>query len=450
MKFTDGQSVALDAIESWYSARGIFDGPQDLVFRLFGYAGTGKTTLVEHIVDKLGFRSDVSPNDDDIPASREWVAFGAYTGKAVHVLRDKGIGEATTIHRMMYRPQEKSRMPLMQLEHDLSELRSSELPDATRITLLEQKIAAERKRVRSPSFAFDPQAPVRDASLIVLDEVSMVSRKMAMDLLSFDVPVLVLGDPEQLPPVGGEGWFTDASPDAMLTEITRTDGESPIDRMATAVRVSEPGQPGLGITGMDNGSGRVERLLDDHLFSHDVVLCWRNSVRWALITKIRAALGRQPGMPFMGDKIMILANNPELGVYNGQILRVLGTWPDDPRSPDVWEMAVQEDIDDGEMRMLDVYASGFWNKDGEDDAKDRCRFGGDVAAATFANAITVHKSQGSEWRSVLVLDESPAIRGRTMKTSSGDRSAAHLAARRWLYTACTRASLNVTIAPMGR
>ena len=42
-----------------------------------------------------------------------------------------------------------------------------------------------------------------DADLIVLDEVSMVNERMAYDIESFGVPVLVLGDPFQLPPVRG-------------------------------------------------------------------------------------------------------------------------------------------------------------------------------------------------------------------------------------------------------
>jgi exodeoxyribonuclease-5 len=46
---------------------------------------------------------------------------------------------------------------------------------------------------------FNEQSIVRDAALIVLDEVSMVGDDMARDLLAFGKPILVLGDPGQLP-----------------------------------------------------------------------------------------------------------------------------------------------------------------------------------------------------------------------------------------------------------
>ena len=56
----------------------------------------------------------------------------------------------------------------------------------------------------------------------------MVGDEMARDLLAFGKPVLVLGDPGQLPPVKGEGAFTRDAPDVMLTEIHRQAGESAI------------------------------------------------------------------------------------------------------------------------------------------------------------------------------------------------------------------------------
>ena len=49
----------------------------------------------------------------------------------------------------------------------------------------------------------------------------MVGAAIGRDLLSFGVPILVLGDPFQLPPLKGCGFFTEAEPDSMLTEIHR-------------------------------------------------------------------------------------------------------------------------------------------------------------------------------------------------------------------------------------
>ncbi len=49
----------------------------------------------------------------------------------------------------------------------------------------------------------------------------MVDEALGRDLLSFGTPILVLGDPGQLPPVSGGGFFTEAEPDFLLTEIHR-------------------------------------------------------------------------------------------------------------------------------------------------------------------------------------------------------------------------------------
>src|SRR3954467_2484665 len=87
--FTPHQDSALKAVADWMKAKPGKNGDQP-VFRLFGYAGTGKTTLARHIADGV---------DGD-------VAFGAYTGKAALVLRHKGCADAPTIHSMIYRSRE--------------------------------------------------------------------------------------------------------------------------------------------------------------------------------------------------------------------------------------------------------------------------------------------------------------------------------------------------------
>ena len=90
MEWTAQQDKALVKVNEWLKSK------DQQVFRLFGYAGTGKTTLAHSLA------SDVSGK----------VLFGAYTGKAVHVLQEKGCEEAQTIHSMLYHAQEKSREEL--------------------------------------------------------------------------------------------------------------------------------------------------------------------------------------------------------------------------------------------------------------------------------------------------------------------------------------------------
>jgi exodeoxyribonuclease-5 len=84
MIWTPQQDAALKSVAAWLKQ----GKPQ--VFRLFGYAGTGKTTLAKKIAE-------------DADGS---VVFAAFTGKAALVMRSKGCGGACTIHSLIYRARE--------------------------------------------------------------------------------------------------------------------------------------------------------------------------------------------------------------------------------------------------------------------------------------------------------------------------------------------------------
>src|SRR5262245_25287114 len=176
--FTPHQDAALVAAANWLkTAHG-----HASIFRLFGYAGTGKTTLAKHIAEGVDGK----------------VLFAAFTGKAACVMRSKGCRGASTIHSLIYRPLES--------------------------------------KEEQPSFELWQQAPASNAKLIIIDECSMVDAELGRDLMSFGVPLLVLGDPAQLPPIQGGGFFTDAKPDAMLTEVHRQARDNPIVRLSMDIR----------------------------------------------------------------------------------------------------------------------------------------------------------------------------------------------------------------------
>ena len=144
--FTQHQDEALKAVAAWLKAKpGQGGTPQ--IFRLFGYAGTGKTTLARHLAQAVDGT----------------VLYAAFTGKAALVMRNKGCDNASTIHSLIYRARESG--------------------------------------VEQPSFELWDDAPASKAKLIIIDECSMVDAEMGRDLMSFDCPLLVLGDPAQLPPI---------------------------------------------------------------------------------------------------------------------------------------------------------------------------------------------------------------------------------------------------------
>ena len=86
--FSPHQDQALAAVSDWLKEKPGKGNRQ--IFRLFGYAGTGKTTLAKHLAGHADGK----------------VAFAAFTGKAALVMRSKGCFGASTIHSLIYRARE--------------------------------------------------------------------------------------------------------------------------------------------------------------------------------------------------------------------------------------------------------------------------------------------------------------------------------------------------------
>lgn len=417
MELSPQQTQAVERVSGWWN------GSRAEPFRLFGYAGTGKTTIAKTIVESLGLDRHI---------------YAAFTGKAAHVLRSKGCEPASTIHSLIYLPRARARSRLRELR---ARLDITPISDRVAIDRIKSEIRSEELRLATPSFLLRTPAESRltSAPLLVVDEVSMVNERIGRDLTGFNVPLLVLGDPAQLPPVEGEGWLTNHDPDHLLTEVHRSALDSPVTRIATAVRHASVGDGRYGVRGTDEDSGRVRDLVRADLDLFHQVICGTNATRWQAIHAVRSLSGKGRGEPpDSGDRIIVLANNSDADVYNGQQFKIISCSP----AGDHYDLYVESDT--GEDRELSVYRYGFTGPDGERRARLQGGFGPTVAA-TFAHAVTVHKAQGSQWPRVLVIDES----GVFVRMASGTPSARFLAGQRWLYTAVTRASEQVIICNPG-
>ena len=360
-QWTREQERALQEVARWLETAG---GPQ--IFRLFGYAGTGKSTLARHVAEHV----------------EGLVAFAAFTGKAALVMRSKGCENARTIHSLIYR--------------------------------------ASDTETEEPTFELNDESDAARARLIVVDECSMVDEELGRDLLSFGKKVLVLGDPAQLPPVKGGGFFTEAEPDVMLTEVHRQAADNPIVRLSMIVR--EGGRIEQGVY----GETRVLRrdALDPALITGaDQVLVGMNKTRRAYNGRLRELRGFSGAQPQSGEKLVCLRNNRKKGLLNGALFTVKSAGA--LRRGKI-RMLVAPEEGEGKFLRVAVIPQFFESVEGEIPyalRKDSDEF-------DYGYALTVHKAQGSQWDNVALFDESFAFRE-------------HRA--RWLYTGVTRAAQRLTL-----
>lgn len=397
MKWSPVQQRALDEVGRW-----LRDG-SDPVYYLAGYAGTGKTTLAKYLAQS---------HDGT-------VLFGAFTGKAASVLRSKGCDGAMTIHQMIYHVSERSGATLRKLQRDLEAAIAMDDP-MERIDKLQRLVNEERKKMKQPAFSVNPDAPASEASLIVIDECSMVNERMGEDLLSFNTPVLVLGDQAQLPPVRGGGYFTNQKPNLELTEIHRQARDNPIIDLATRVRRGETLPYG------NYGDSRViQKIEPEDALTHDQILVGTNKTRRKINLRVRELSGLPglEGVPWAGERIVCLRNDHDAGLLNGEMWRVLDVQAVD--GCDQIGLTIKSEAGDS---VLDVVAHRHHFEGREEEMCPWIRRS--AQEFDFGYAITTHKAQGSQWGSVLVFDESRMFRS---------------SKKQWLYTAITRAAERVTV-----
>ena len=219
------QIFALYKLEHWWNES------TKQVFEISGYGGTGKTTLVRYLIERIGLTD-------------KEVLFVAFMGKAASVLSRMGL-PAKTIHSTIYN-----------YEKVLARDENNKIifNDKGKPKLIGKFVKKEKldKKIK----------------LIVLDEGSMVDEKTGLDLLSFGIPTIVLGDLNQLPPVFGKPFFLQ-NPDVTLTEIMRQAEGNPIIFLEQQVLNDKPLK--IGVYG--NSAVISKNDIDEYYFREtDIVL----------------------------------------------------------------------------------------------------------------------------------------------------------------------------------
>ncbi len=410
---TSDQEQAKKLIAEW------FENTDNQVFVLAGYAGTGKTFLIDYVVRHV-LQLEIGSE----------AVFVSPTGKAAANLVKNGT-VAGTVHSLIYVRDEE--------EFDVDE--NGEIVEKKELTFVKREKIDEKIR------------------LIIIDEASMVNESVLRDLLSFNVKCLFSGDVAQLPPVSGTCPLM-RNPNYEMTEIVRQAADNPIIRVATMAREGQTisyGNYGDKVCVIRrNALSAKER---QRLFlKADQIICGRNKTRTEINAEIRQYKGiaAEKLLPTEGEKVICTLNDWEKPLDKHKkfylVNGIIGRAHDVQESfDDLATMQFQTDFSDNEVKV--PFDTGIFTQNeyrhfyGERamtlsngtvvhegnfallhkfrvvSEEPICRF-------EFAYAITCHKAQGSEFDFVIVFDESWAF--------SEEKN-------RWLYTAITRAKEKLLI-----
>lgn len=298
------------------------------------------------------------------------------TGKAASVLRRKTGLQVSTIHAAFYQLVEQSR-------------------DKTGRVRLRFDVSHERGQLAD--------------KIVLIDESSMISHEMARDIINTGAKIVACGDPGQLPPVTGARYFNHAN--VTLQTIHRQALESPIIRQAHRVRNEQHC--------MDDGEAfqvLKRGLTGDEMLAADVILCHTNATRYAANLHARNVRGLIQPNPQVGEPVMCLKNAQQFGIYNGAVYTLTAPFLDG--DCDIWI-----DVDGSNTKIPWVTFNGMRSA-----VPDHVE---PLTSFDFGYAMTVHKAQGSEWASVVLIDEY----FRRQERAS------------WLYTGITRAAEKIIVTP---
>lgn len=381
---TPDQLRAMDQVMDWWKLK------KGGYLTLGGFAGTGKTTLTAELRNKIRIEND-----------KTRVAFCAFTGKASQVLKNTLVSRegkklkdnVSTIHSLIYSP----------------------------IINDSKKVVGWTKKEEI------------EADLIVVDEASMINRKVWDDLKSFRIPILAVGDHGQLPPVG-ESFNLMENPMIRLEKIHRQAENNPIIKLSMMARnegkipVGKYGDDIRKLSRYESETGyEIEEILqgnrDDLL-----ILAGYNKTRINLNKAIRNYKGYESEKPEVGDKVICLKNNWQKNIFNGMSGKIASIFPIMEKLWEAEYYEVEIEMENGMIYDGRIKANQFGNltNDNKDVSVKECDF------FDFGYALTVHKAQGSQARKVLLFEE------RFPKMSDDEW-------RRWLYTGITRAEKELII-----
>lgn len=328
------------------------------IFTYSGPPGSGKTSVIGLFFEMNNIRD------------YEYITC-AFSGKAANVLAMKGL-PAKTIHSLIYN------------------------------VIMDREEKDDGTFIYKPSFVLREHLANRELKYIVVDELSMVPDNIMEDILSFGIKVIGMGDINQLPPVFGESSYM-LRPDFCLTQIMRQEEGSPIIQLCQMILHNEHIDYG------NYGDSRVMRTLPndiDWINDYDMILCNRHKTRDGINSFIRKEIYKRGLDPEIGDKIMCKQNVWDRTSYGTFLTNGTIGFIDDIFEESATKNKVNIDFradfsnycvfQDVPMDLKFIRGSYEERKDAGMSAYIKFE---------YANAITVHSSQGSQYDRILYIDD---------------------------------------------
>ena len=356
-----------------------------------GQAGTGKSSIIPYIMERQS------------PYSVKVVA---YTGKAVVVLKRKGIVSACTLHSFLYKP----------------------------------KAVEDANGESHVEFINKEKGDFYGVSLVIVDEASMVDRSMFERMNELPFKVVYIGDHFQLPPVKDDFNIME-KPDFVITKILRQLENDPI------IQLAEMARNGKNIPyGKYGKSRKMFGIKPEWLPLYSQIITWTNNKKDEINDAVRILKGIKGITPLKGEKMIIKVNHRGKNVFNGQMIYLISDailskrqykikFIDELAHDDIIAAAKAGPPTTAKATLrlskedLEKYKKPYDGKNVEDYRKYKALR--DFIHLDYGYAITCHSAQGSSWENVCIIDE-PRFRNYDSYS-------------RWLYTAITRAEKTVTI-----
>ncbi|MFW6028396.1 MAG: ATP-dependent DNA helicase [bacterium] len=371
-----------------------------------GPAGCGKTELIKYL------RQQLSPDYR--------IHVMTFTNQAALMLRQRGIEDAVTIHSTIYRPQPIEREEIRKVRAERSRV-VKEGGSSQAIKDLNETL----DRLIRPSFQTRGDSKLQYKDLCIIDEASMVSEAVGRDIESFGRPVLALGDPFQLGPVGGRPHFDLVNADVKLTKVYRQGPSSEILRFASLIREGRRSE--FKANGREVHIRSATQMNNDDVRAWmrkaDQVICATNDTRRRINRRLLRYLGfGEPQFPqgHKNEKLICLGTYPDLGLHNGSFVRLRSI--SFGKEADRFFTAVVQ-RSDGRDGWHDCGRTRIWKGSfehthrgiHEKTAQARTRddwvkaYGDGIELGIWLDwawAVTTHKAQGNEWDEILLVTES--------------------------------------------